>query len=122
MIIPLFVVEEIKEKMGIDVTELAISPNTIGTLLTNMYIEDYSSNKLDAWMEVNFMELLLDLNQHEYSFEKEDLYYVKSRGYYFDNSDGVWNSDVNYAVKMALDEAVETIKQYGGDTIVKVEE
>lgn len=120
MIIPLFVVEEIKGEMGIDVTELAISPNTIGTLLTNMYIEDYSSNKLDAWIEVNFMELLLDLNQRNYSFEKEDLYYVKSRGCYFDNSDRVWNGDVNYAVKMALDEAVETIKQYGGDAITKV--
>ena len=120
MKIPLFVVEEIKGKMGIDITSSAISPNTIGTLLASMYIEDYSSNKLDAWVEVNFIELLVDLNQHEYSFEEEGLYYVKSRGCYFDNSDRVWNSDVNYAVKMALDEAVETIKQYGGDAITKV--
>lgn len=120
MKIPLFVIKEIKEKMGVDIAELAISPNTIGTLLTNMYIEDYSSNKLDAWVEVNFMELLLDLNRRDYSFEKEGLYYVKSRGCYFDNSDRVWNGDVNYAVKMTLDEAVETLKQYGGDAITKV--
>lgn len=122
MKIPLFVIKEIEEKMGVDITSSAISPNTIGTLLTSMYIEDYSSNKLDAWIEVNFMELLLDLNRRNYSFEKEDSYYVKSRGCYFDNSDRVWNSDVNYAVKMTLDEAVETLKQHDGDTIVKVEE
>jgi len=122
MKIPLFVIKEIKGKMGIDITSSAISPNTIGTLLVSMYIENHSSNKLDAWIEVNFMELLIDLNQRDYSFEKEDLYYVKSRVYYFDNSDGVWNSDVNYAAKMTLDEAVETLKQHDGDTIVKVEE
>jgi len=120
MEIPLFVIKEIKEKKGVDITSSAISPNTIGTLLTSMYIEDYSSDKLDMWVEDNLMELLIDLNQHEYSFEKEDLYYVKSRGCYFDNSDRVWNSDGTYAVKMALDEAVETIKQYGGDAITKV--
>ena len=72
-------VKEIKGKMGIDITSSAISPNTIGTLLVSMYIENHSSNKLDAWIEVNFMELLIDLNQRDYSFEKEDLYYVKSR-------------------------------------------
>lgn len=120
MKIPLFVIKEIEEKMGVDITTRETLPKDIGILLSTMYNEDCSSNKLDAWIEVNFRELLLDLNQHEYSFEKEDLYYVKSRGYYFDNSDGVWNSEVNYAVKMALDEAVETIKQYGGDTITKV--
>ena len=122
MKIPLFVIKEIKEKKGIDIASWAISPNTIGTLLTSMYIEDYSSDKLDMWVEDNLMELLIDLNRHEYSFEKEDLYYVKSRGCYFDNSDRVWNSDVNYAVKMELDEAVKTLKQHDGDTIVKVEE
>lgn len=120
MKIPLFVIKEIEEKMGVDITTRETLPKDIGTLLSTMYIENYSSDKLDAWMEVNFMELLIDLNQRDYSFEKEDLYYVKSRVYYFDNSDGVWNSDVNYAAKMTLDEAVETLKQYGGDAITKV--
>jgi len=122
MKIPLFVVKEIKGKMGIDITSSAISPNTIGTLLASMYIEDCSSNKLDAWVEVNFIELLVDLNQHEYSFEEEGLYYVKSRGCYFDNSDRVWNGDVNYAVKVPLEGAVKILEEHGGDTIVKVEE
>lgn len=120
MKIPFFVIKEIKEKMGVDITIRETPPKHIGTLLSTMYITDTSSDRLDRWMEDNFMELLVELNQHEYSFEKEDLYYVKSRGCYFDNSDRVWNSDVNYAVKMALDEAVETIKQYGGDAITKV--
>ena len=78
MKIPLFLVKEIKGKMGIDITSSAISPNTIGTLLVSMYIENHSSNKLDAWIEVNFMELLIDLNQRDYSFEKEDLYRTKN--------------------------------------------
>ena len=120
MKIPLFVIKEIEEKMGVDITSSAISPNTIGTLLTSMYIEDYSSGKLDGWIEDNFMEFLIELNRRDYSFEKEDSYYVKNKGCYFDNSDRVWNSDGTYAIKMTLDEAVETIKQYGGDAITKV--
>lgn len=120
MKIPLFVIKEIEEKMGVDITTRETLPKDIGTLLSTMYITDTSSDRLDRWMEDNFMEFLIELNRRDYSFEKEDSYYVKNKGCYFDNSDRVWNSDVNYAVKMTLDEAVETLKQYGGDAITKV--
>lgn len=120
MKIPLFVIKEIEEKMGVDITTRETLPKDIGTLLSTMYITDTSSDRLDRWMEDNFMEFLIELNRRDYSFEKEDSYYVKNKGCYFDNSDRVWNSDGTYAVKMTLDEAVETIKQYGGDAITKV--
>lgn len=120
MKIPLFVIKEIEEKMGVDITTRETLPKDIGTLLSTMYITDTSSDRLDRWMEDNFMEFLIELNRRDYSFEKEDSYHVKNKGCYFDNSDRVWNSDGTYAVKMTLDEAVETIKQYGGDAITKV--
>lgn len=122
MKIPLFVIKEIEEKMGVDITTRETLPKDIGTLLSTMYITDSSSGKLDGWIEDNFMDLLLDLNQNDYSFEKEDLYYVKFQGCYFINGNNNynWGNDVDFAVKMELDEAVKTIKQYGGDAITKV--
>lgn len=122
MKIPLFVIKEIEEKMGVDITTRETPPKDIGTLLSTMYITDSSSGKLDGWIEDNFMDLLLDLNQNDYSFEKEDLYYVKFQGCYFINGNNNynWGNDVDFAVKMELDEAVKTIKQYGGDAITKV--
>lgn len=122
MKIPLFVIKEIEEKMGVDITTRETLPKDIGTLLSTMYITDSSRGKLDGWIEANFMDLLLDLNQNDYSFEKEDLYYVKFQGCYFINGNNNynWGNDVDFAVKMELDEAVKTIKQYGGDAITKV--
>lgn len=122
MKIPLFVIKEIEEKMGVDITTRETLPKDIGTLLSTMYITDSSSGKLDGWIEDNFMDLLLDLNQNDYSFEKEDLYYVKFQGCYFINGNNNynWGNDVDFAVKMELDEAVKTLKQHGGDAITKV--
>lgn len=124
MEIPLFVIKEIKDRMGISINDGEALPKDISTLLTTMYITDSSSGKLDGWIEDNFMDLLLDLNQNDYSFEKEDLYYVKFQGCYFINGNNNynWGNDVDFAVKMELDEAVKTLKQHDGDTIVKVEE
>lgn len=122
MEIPLFVIKEIKDRMGISINDGEALPKDIGTLLTTMYITDESSGKLDGWIEDNFMDLLLDLNQNDYSFEKEDLYHVKFQGRYFDNGDSFWNGDIRYAIKVPLEGAVKILKEHDGDTIVKVEE
>lgn len=121
MIIPKFIVKEVKDTLNIDLQKLDTIEQVPLTLLM-MYMNNTGSEDFDTFVEREALEICIDISDGtEIEFEKpERKFYgfLNHEGYYIDDNDYAFATD--NADELTLEEALELLEDKDIDTIVEV--
>lgn len=126
MIIPKFIVKEVKDTLNIDLQKLDTIEQVPVTLLM-MYMNNTGSEDFDTFVEREALEICIDISDGtEIEFEKpERKFYgfLTDEGYYINDNDyafATYAFATDNADELTLEEALELLEDKDIDTIVEV--